>query len=412
MQPSKQHRMSKRFGLFGACIVTSLCALLLLVSNQLSGNGQRHAPDFRRNIQAYSDLVAAEQLNVPVNNLNATGTVSTIKDIINQQKLQIEQELANYQFPFGLNLQNFTLGTHGKPLRNIIVTTWRSGSTFLGDIINAVPGNYYHYEPLLDYEIIQIRGPPYAQEALQNLKKLLSCDYTDMEHYLEYGKNHIYLFTHNNRLWDQCQVYQQQYCWNAQFLSEFCKLFPFQSMKLVRLRLRLAEELLKDEELGVRVLLLVRDPRGTLQSRKHRDWCPGQPDCDQPNLLCADMVSDYTAAIRLQKLYPDRFRAIRYEDFSLDPYKGVQELFDFFHLYLHPNVMEFLDSHTKLNSGGVSSTFRNSKSAPFHWRSDLSFSEVQYIEEQCQVAMKHWGYARARNETHLREFNPDRKSVV
>lgn len=60
--------------------------------------------------------------------------------------------------------------------------------------------------------------------------------------------------------------------------------------------------------LGVRVLLLIRDPRGTLQSRKHRDWCPGRPDCDQPNLLCADMVSDYTAAIRLQKLYPDRFR--------------------------------------------------------------------------------------------------------
>lgn len=60
--------------------------------------------------------------------------------------------------------------------------------------------------------------------------------------------------------------------------------------------------------LNVRVLLLVRDPRGTLQSRKHREWCPGAPDCDQANLLCADMVSDYSAAIKLQKLYPSRFR--------------------------------------------------------------------------------------------------------
>lgn len=99
-------------------------------------------------------------------------------------------------------------------------------------------------------------------------------------------------------------------------------------------------------------------------------------------------------------------RAIRYEDFSLDPYKGVEELFSFFNLHIHPNVMEFLDSHTKLNVGGVSSTFRNSKSAPFHWRADLNFSEVQYIEEQCQSAMKYWGYVRAKNETHLREFNP------
>lgn len=56
------------------------------------------------------------------------------------------------------------------------------------------------------------------------------------------------------------------------------------------------------------MVLLIRDPRGTLQSRKHRDWCPGESDCDQPNTLCADMVSDYSAAIQLKKIYPDRFR--------------------------------------------------------------------------------------------------------
>lgn len=62
--------------------------------------------------------------------------------------------------------------------------------------------------------------------------------------------------------------------------------------------------------LNVRMLLLVRDPRGTIQSRKHRDWCPGQPDCDQPVNLCDDLVSDYKAAVRLLDLYPDRFRLV------------------------------------------------------------------------------------------------------
>lgn len=60
--------------------------------------------------------------------------------------------------------------------------------------------------------------------------------------------------------------------------------------------------------LNVRILLLIRDPRGTLQSRKHRDWCPGEPDCDQPYYLCQDMVSDYHAAVRLLEDYPKRFR--------------------------------------------------------------------------------------------------------
>lgn len=60
--------------------------------------------------------------------------------------------------------------------------------------------------------------------------------------------------------------------------------------------------------LNVKVILLVRDPRGTMQSRRHRDWCPGVPDCDQSSYLCADLVADYSAAIRFKKLYPSRFR--------------------------------------------------------------------------------------------------------
>ncbi|KAF2905273.1 hypothetical protein ILUMI_00893, partial [Ignelater luminosus] len=98
--------------------------------------------------------------------------------------------------------------------------------------------------------------------------------------------------------------------------------------------------------------------------------------------------------------------AIRYEDLSVDPYENVEELFKFFGLHFHPQVKSFLDSHTKANSGGVSSTFRNSKNAPFHWRTDLNFSEVQYIEENCDQAMKLWGYVKAYNESHLREFHP------
>jgi hypothetical protein len=62
--------------------------------------------------------------------------------------------------------------------------------------------------------------------------------------------------------------------------------------------------------LGVRVLLLVRDPRGTLQSRKHRDWCPGNPDCFEPIRLCTDLVADYSAAVRLTMKYPHRFRYV------------------------------------------------------------------------------------------------------
>lgn len=97
---------------------------------------------------------------------------------------------------------------------------------------------------------------------------------------------------------------------------------------------------------------------------------------------------------------------MRYEDLSVEPYKRVQELFDLFGLDFHPAVQEFLDTHTKVDVGGVSSTYRNSKSAPFHWRQDLSHDRVHKIQRVCRQAMKIWGYLPAMNMRHQREFNP------
>ena len=90
-------------------------------------------------------------------------------------------------------------------------------------------------------------------------------------------------------------------------------------------------------------------------------------------------------------------RSYRYEDFSMDPANNTVEVkishckknlgnkiwklqvFKFFGLSVHRTVVQFLDSHTKSNkglgwtkksyhcnflTGGVSSTFQNSKTAP------------------------------------------------
>ncbi|ENN82166.1 hypothetical protein YQE_01457, partial [Dendroctonus ponderosae] len=40
------------------------------------------------------------------------------------------------------------------------------------------------------------------------------------------------------------------------------------------------------------------------------------------------------------------------------------------------SVRSFLDSHTTINVGGVSSTYRHSKSVPFRWKNDLNYTEI------------------------------------
>jgi len=62
----------------------------------------------------------------------------------------------------------------------------------------------------------------------------------------------------------------------------------------------------------------------------------------------------------------------------LNPYDMTQDILQFYGLPFDPAVEEFLDTHTKENIGGVSSTYRDSRSAPFHWKQDLKTDEVNY----------------------------------
>ncbi|XP_063989034.1 carbohydrate sulfotransferase 5-like isoform X1 [Diachasmimorpha longicaudata] len=403
-------KMSKRLSFYGLVALAALCILFIVVN-------QRYTNYIEHRLQpVISDADTRPTVNRPEdpflvflarNNL----TYMEMQDVIDQQRRMIERDMEDYVYPrgkYGINISNLdelTMEKGGRPMRSVIIATWRSGSTFVGDVINAHPANFYHYEPLLDFGIVQVRGPPLAQEAIYNIYALFDCEYHKLDNYLNFGKTHPWVFNHNTHLWRQCQGHKKL-CWNPEFASKLCRLFPFQSMKLVRLRLSVAEVLLEDTSLGIRLVLLVRDPRGLLQSRKHRDWCPTSPDCSEPARICADMVSDFESAVKLSEKYPRNFKVIRYEDLSLDPFAHAKELYEFYGLDFHPNVQRFLETHTKTDAGGVSSTFRNSKAAPFHWRNDLDFEEVQEIQSVCSNAMRLWGYKFALNDTHQKKFNP------
>jgi hypothetical protein len=62
----------------------------------------------------------------------------TIEDVLNFQRQQIADEMQYYEYPsgrFGVdakNLHELTPETGGAPMRSVIISTWRSGSTFLG----------------------------------------------------------------------------------------------------------------------------------------------------------------------------------------------------------------------------------------------------------------------------------------
>ena len=90
----------------------------------------------------------------------------------------------------------------------------------------------------------------------------------------------------------------------------------------------------------------------------------------------------------------------------MDPYKNTEDIFKFFGYTMHRRVTKFLDTHTKTNIGGVSSTFRDSKTAPFKWREKLSYQETVAIQDKCRDAMQLWGYRAVNNSQDLKTFEP------
>ena len=101
-------------------------------------------------------------------------------------------------------------------------------------------------------------------------------------------------------------------------------------------------------------------------------------------------------------------RAIRYEDFCKDTENNTRTVLQFLKFKMDSKVLAFVKLHSKYNIGGVSSTYRISKTAPYHWINELNFSEIQKIQEKCNLAMKLWGYRKINTSEQLENLkDPD-----
>ena len=89
----------------------------------------------------------------------------------------------------------------------------------------------------------------------------------------------------NTRLWNSCSTVlpKETLCFLPKYLNSVCPLYPIKLIKTVRFRVAKVEALLNDPDMNLKVILLVRDPRGVYNSRRSgqvTSWCK--------NAACAD----------------------------------------------------------------------------------------------------------------------------
>ena len=291
----------------------------------------------------------------------------------------------------------------------IVVTSWRSGSTLLGEILNSVPGSFYSYEPLSHVDIHRVySGDPLVASAVTVLNGILTCNFSlVVDEYKKHRKDFFTnsggeLITRNKALKPYCKSKASRktggICSSPRFLDKVCRSSRLHIVKTVRLGLDVAASLMARDPL-LKVIYLARDPRGLLNSRLEREWCVETPLCINPLYICRDLLKDYWTAHRLSQT-DKQFMVQRYEDFSLDIWNRTADIFNrFLDLKLHANTKSFLRNHTQSENyqhipgwNAVWNTFRNPKETPFHWRDSLSFEQIQDVQSHCESSMEVWGY--------------------
>ena len=283
----------------------------------------------------------------------------------------------------------------------LIATTWRSGSSFFGDLINHYPGAFYSFEPLHFNSYT-----PDAAQPLNLLKALFTCKFQgpNMAKYLKHAAKHQFLFlNHNHRVAKVCShvLPAKSACFLPSLYQRACPLFPINVIKTVRLRVEETKKLLEDSDLpNLKVIVLVRDPRGVMNSRAAMDWC-AKEQCADPKTVCEHLRRDVEAAYALHKEFPDRVRLVRYEDLSVLPFEVADEVLKFLGLPHEMRLDAYLETHTQAkrskNKQGKPrvnpyGTFRESKHTAFAWKSKMKFDYVQEIQNVCQEPMKTLGY--------------------
>ncbi|XP_071528908.1 carbohydrate sulfotransferase 1-like [Panulirus ornatus] len=270
----------------------------------------------------------------------------------------------------------------------ILSSMGRSGSSFLGELIASQSGNVYFFEP----ERTLARGDREAvQKAVgESFRCRISEDFLERDFSWYAIRVSSPLMCHYER-WVRSDVPKAR---------RICERQGLRIVKTIRVRLEWMTELIEDEDLSLKVIHLVRDPRGSLLSQSTGHW---PLDMEEK---CQNVMQDLRHREKMEKDFPDRFLFIRYEDLCRDPWGKTVEIMRFLNTDatleeppanatrqadLPHCVASFLQSHNQFGFRFYS-TYRNTLTVYQKWRERISQDFLKETEEQCGHVITALGY--------------------
>ncbi|XP_077513836.1 carbohydrate sulfotransferase 5-like [Amblyomma americanum] len=368
----------RRCVLFAACLlVLYLTCMRVLYDKTMKGQAEQSGPGRNGSAEASTGTKLVAE-----GGLEAKFTDSTIEG---QLPAAFQAALKNYSIV---------------PLADVkivfIVTYYRAGSTFLGELVSSGPRTYFHFEPLMLFTVSGRIRSGRERHAFQLIEQLLRCRMESIPLYTAWLENHPY-YKFNRFLAEICK--EGHSCTSPSHMSAVCLRARAQVFKFTRLHVsQVAAWLQRNSEIArlVRVLHLVRDPRGIYHSRRGLKWCMQNAECDKASALCMQMRADLEEFRELTRLLPpNRTHTLRFEDLALDPVNETKRLYARLGLDYTSSVAEYLKNHTtatRQDMKNAHGTKRNTRDVPGMWKKKLSRTTVGAIEETCIDVMRTLGY--------------------
>uniref|UniRef100_A0A8C3DIB5 Uncharacterized protein n=1 Tax=Corvus moneduloides TaxID=1196302 RepID=A0A8C3DIB5_CORMO len=331
-----------------------------------------------------------------------------------------------------------------------VFTTWRSGSSFFGELFNQNPEVFFLYEPvwhvwqkLYPGDAVSLQGA-----ARDMLSSLYRCDLSVFQLYSTAGAGKnlttlgIFGAATNKVICSSplCPAYRKEVvgmvddrvCKKCppQRLSRFqeeCHKYHTLVIKGVRVfDLAVLAPLMRDPTLDLKVIHLVRDPRAVASSRiKSRHGLireslqvlggkkEGGGGSDYHALgamevICSSMAKTLQTALHPPDWLQGNYMAVRYEDLVVEPIKTLRQVYGFVNLAVSPEMEKFALNMTS-GPGYSSKPFvvsaRNATQALSAWRTALSYQQIKQVEEYCHQPMALLGYERVGSPEEVKDLS-------
>ncbi|KAF3689246.1 Carbohydrate sulfotransferase 6 [Channa argus] len=329
----------------------------------------------------------------------------------------------------------------------LLLSSWRSGSSFLGQVFSQHPSVFYLMEPAWHvWTKLQKPGARALRMAVRDLlRSVFQCDFSVMEAYLpeHHNVSSLFMWSHSralcsppacsltprNQFSNQTQCLQMCDGKDLDVVQEACGTYSHVVLKEVRFfELESLYPLFQDPSLDFRIIHLVRDPRAVMRSREEsakafvsdnavvleqRSLPTAEVQYQVMQEICrSHVLINERAMVKPPPFLKGRYKMVRYEDLARNPLDEITALYKFVGLEMTKQLEEWIYkvTHGK-GKGSIKEAFkitsRNAVDISQAWRTMLPHNKVRRIQEVCKGAMSLLGYRTVNSEKEQKKLDID-----